>query len=170
MQAIAFLGEEPPQLQRERFIKVRGDVPCTDTASDGGCVVQFDGADSGVTYNNFSPRLGLTYDLRGNGKTVLKANFARYYGIGIYTAGTLSPTGSTTLRYGWSDRNGDLVVQRDELEFARGFLATPTSNYNPANPSAVTTPASSPCSRIVSGATPPEIGTRSTRPPFASSR
>ena len=103
--------------------------------------VQFVGADSGVTYNNVSPRLGLTYDLRGNGKTVLKANFARYYGIGIYTAGTLSPTGSTTLRYGWSDRNGDLVVQRDELEFARGFLATPTSNYNPENPSAVTTPA-----------------------------
>ena len=33
-----------------------------------------------MAFNNFSPRLGLTYDLTGNGKTVARANYARYYG------------------------------------------------------------------------------------------
>ena len=33
-----------------------------------------------MVFNNFSPRLGLTYDVAGNGKTLARANFARYYG------------------------------------------------------------------------------------------
>src|SRR5438093_1474165 len=46
--------------------------------------INFPGADSGARYNNWSPRLGLTYDLRGNGKTILKASGSRYYGIGMF--------------------------------------------------------------------------------------
>jgi hypothetical protein len=102
--------------------------------------IEFKGVDTGVVYNNVSPRLGITWDLRGDGKTILKASAARYYGIGIYTAGTLSPTGQTTLSYYWNDLNGDLFVQRNEIDFARGFRATPSANYDPANPSAVRTP------------------------------
>jgi hypothetical protein len=45
--------------------------------------IQFPGADSGARYNNWSPRVGFTFDLRGDGKTVLKANAARYWGIGM---------------------------------------------------------------------------------------
>jgi hypothetical protein len=33
-----------------------------------------------------------------------------------------------------------LFVTRNEIDFARGFRATPSANYDPANPSAVTTP------------------------------
>ncbi|HEX2456709.1 MAG TPA: carboxypeptidase regulatory-like domain-containing protein [Vicinamibacterales bacterium] len=102
--------------------------------------LSFSGADSGVTYSNISPRIGVTYDVTGRGKTVLKSNYARYYGIGIYTASTVSPTGQTTLRYRWVDANGDLTVQRNELDLSR-FLTTPTSNYDPANPGSPTTPA-----------------------------
>src|SRR5881396_4274502 len=57
-----------------------------------------------------------------------------------YTAGVLSPTGTTTLSYFWTDLNGDLLAQRNEILFARGFRATPSSNYDPANPSAAVTP------------------------------
>jgi hypothetical protein len=32
-------------------------------------------------------------------------------------------------------------VQRNEIEFTRGFRSAPTSNYDPNNPTAVTTPA-----------------------------
>jgi hypothetical protein len=32
-----------------------------------------------INWNTFSPRLGLTYDVTGDGKTVLKASFGRYY-------------------------------------------------------------------------------------------
>ncbi len=62
-----------------------------------------------MAFNNFSPRLGLTYDLSGNGKTVARANYARYYGqVGNGgVAGTINPVGTTTLRYPWVDANGD---------------------------------------------------------------
>ncbi len=103
--------------------------------------VNFPGVDPGVRFSAFAPRLGFTYDLRGNGKTVAKASVARYYGVGINTAGTLQPTGLTNTRFFWTDLNGDLIVQRNELDLATGFIATPSSNYDPANPSAVKTPA-----------------------------
>lgn len=102
--------------------------------------VDFKGADGDATYNNLAPRLALAYDLNGNGRTVLKASGARYYGLGIYTAGTVNPAGQTTLSYFWNDLNNDLFVQRNELDFARGFRSTPSANYDPANPSSVTTP------------------------------
>src|SRR5258708_15123170 len=103
--------------------------------------LNYAGADSGARYNTLSPRGGITYDLRGNGKSVLKANAGRYYGLGMTTASTLQPTQATTLRYAWRDLNGDNTVQRNELDLAKGFLTTPTSNYDPANPSAAVTPA-----------------------------
>jgi hypothetical protein len=71
---------------------------------------------------------------------VLKASAARYYGLGIYTAGSISPTGQTTLPYYWNDLNNDLFVTRNEIDFARGFRATPSANYDPNNPSSVVSP------------------------------
>jgi hypothetical protein len=101
--------------------------------------VNFTGLDSGARFKDVSPRFGYTYDLRGNGKTVLKANAARYYGLGMSTATRIQPTGNTTLRYAFKDLNNDLSVQTNELDLSR-FLTTPTSNYDPANPTAVNTP------------------------------
>jgi hypothetical protein len=101
--------------------------------------VNFTGLDSGARFKDLSPRFGYTYDLRGNGKTVLKANLARYYGLGMSTATRIQPTGNTTLRYAFKDLNNDLNVQTNELDLSR-FLTTPTSNYDPLNPTAVTTP------------------------------
>ncbi len=95
--------------------------------------LDFGGADSGASYVDVSPRFGMTYDLTGNGKTVLKGNLARYYGIGIFTASPLSPTDCTWLRYPWTDLNRDLFVQRNELDLTR--LLSSSTNYDPANPS-----------------------------------
>jgi hypothetical protein len=103
--------------------------------------VSFPGADAGILYNNIAPRLGFTYDLFGNTRSVVKASVGRYYGAGLAISNTLSPTGQTTLSYFWNDRNGDLFVQRNEIDFARGFRTAPSANYDPANPAAVTTPA-----------------------------
>ena len=97
--------------------------------------LDFKGADTGVEFLDFSPRLGITRDMRGDGKTVLKTNLARYYGLGIDGAGTISPTGQTRLRYPWTDTNGDRVVQRNELNLTR--LLFNETNYNPANPTSV---------------------------------
>jgi hypothetical protein len=114
-------------------------VPANPIAPDLLPALEFKGADSGATFADLSPRLGITWDIRGNGKTVLKSNLARYYGNGIYTAGTISPTGQTTLRFPWTDLNGDLVVQRNELDTTR--VLNNSTNYNPANPASVRSPA-----------------------------
>ena len=97
--------------------------------------LDFKGADTGVEFFDISPRLGITRDLKGDGRTVLKTNLARYWGLGIDGAGTISPTGQTRLRYPWTDLNGDRVIQRNELNFSR--LLFNETNYNPANPASV---------------------------------
>jgi len=102
--------------------------------------INFPGADSGARYNNWSPRGGVTFDLRGDGKTVLKASASRYYGIGMYTASQLEPTGSTTtLRFPWKDLNGDKIVQANELSIFKADgktlnLLNSPAGYDPANP------------------------------------
>jgi hypothetical protein len=113
-------------------------VPGSDILPDLLPAINFKGADSGASFFDVSPRIGVTYDLRGNGKTVLKGNFGMYYGQGIYTADTLSPTTATTLRYPWVDTNGDRFVQRGELDLTR--LLSFSSNYDPAHPEAQLTP------------------------------
>lgn len=115
-------------------------VPANPILPDLLPALDFAGADSGATFSNVSPRFGVSYDLRGTGRTVLKFNANRYYGLGIFTAGTISPTGQTTLRYPWNDRNRDLVVQREELDLTR--ILNNSTNYNPDNPASVVSPAS----------------------------
>lgn len=69
-----------------------------------------------VSFNHFVPRVGLTYDVQGNGKTVLKANFGRYYfnpGVGL--ADATNPNSSTQFcTYSWTDRSGDRLWQEGE--------------------------------------------------------
>ncbi len=107
--------------------------------------VSFGGVDPGIKFNNFSPRVGLTYDVRGNGRTVVRANYARYFGqVGNGgVAGQVNPLSSVSVRYPWVDLNGDRIVQANEIFPANGdftnVLAPPTGNWNPANPTAVTT-------------------------------
>jgi hypothetical protein len=100
--------------------------------------INFPGADSHVAYDDLSPRLGFTFDLSGNGKSVLKTTAARYYGLGVSTATTLSPTGQTTLRFPWRDLNGDGFVQRNELDLTR--LLAFSTNYDPNNPTSLVSP------------------------------
>ena len=97
--------------------------------------IVFPGADPGVAFNNFSPRLGLTYDLSGNGKTVARANYARYYGqVGNgAVASTINPVGSTTLRYPWVDANGNGSADVGEITLSDKPLSAST-NWSAANP------------------------------------
>ena len=97
--------------------------------------INFPGADPHIIYNNFSPRLGMTYDLQGNGKTIARTNFARYYGqVGNGgVAGSINPVGSTTLRYPWVDANGDKVAQASEIVLSDKPISAST-NWSAANP------------------------------------
>ncbi|MEZ5291930.1 MAG: TonB-dependent receptor [Vicinamibacterales bacterium] len=69
-----------------------------------------------VTFNHLVPRLGLSYDLMGDGKTVLKANAGRFYfNTGVNLADALNPnTANQYSDYVWNDLNGDRVFQPGE--------------------------------------------------------
>jgi len=69
-----------------------------------------------VTFNNPVPRFGATYDLMGDGKTVLKANWGRFYfNTGVNLADAVNPNTSQQYSdYNWNDLNGDLVYQPGE--------------------------------------------------------
>ncbi len=63
----------------------------------------------------FSPRLGLTFDITGDGKTIFRANVARYSLWPRNEANTLSTAEENMAGYYWDDLNGDDLVSTDEL-------------------------------------------------------
>jgi len=89
-------------------------------------------------FGNFSPRVSMTYDLSGNGKTVLKASGSYYYATKITLANAFSSLGGVTLSWGnnqnsgacsltagascWTDANRDGFIQVNEL------VGTPSSS------------------------------------------
>ena len=79
--------------------------------------VSFPAVNNLITWNLTAPRLGLTYDLTGNGKTVLKANYASYWwNPGTTSIDSLVNPNSPDWyrRYRWVDSNGDKIWQPGE--------------------------------------------------------
>jgi hypothetical protein len=115
-------------------------VPANPLAPDWLPAATFGGTDTGVVFNNFSPRLGFTYDLSGRGKTLVHANGARYYGqVGTGNlASQINPLTAVTARYPWVDANGDKVAQANEVMVSNKPLAF-SGNWDPLNPTAVGT-------------------------------
>jgi hypothetical protein len=87
--------------------------------------VVFPEVDNVRTWNVPAPRVGVSYNLTGDGRTVLKANWGLYWA----NPGTASsnPNGSWQKRHVWNDANGDLVWQPGEegrLISSAGGVAT----------------------------------------------
>jgi hypothetical protein len=96
------------------------------------------------SFGNWSPRLGVTYDLRGNGKTAVHGSVSYYYDTKITLANALAGLFTTTsLTWGpnqssgacsttanapcWNDANRDMIVQANEL------IGTPTTSSSRFN-------------------------------------
>jgi hypothetical protein len=117
-------------------------VPCTSPAAgvspSGSWLpsLSFQGADPSVGFNVFSPRVGLTYDLSGDGKTLARANYARYYGqVGNGgVAGTINPVAQTTLRYPWIDANHNGVADPGEVSLSANPISVVAGTWSAANP------------------------------------
>ena len=87
-------------------------------------------------YNDITPRLGIAYDLFGNGKTALKVNVGKYVEAAtadvIYSSNnpaarivTRVGSGAGSAARGWTDGNGNYVVDCDLLNpAAQNNLAT----------------------------------------------
>jgi hypothetical protein len=96
--------------------------------------VTFSGADPGVVWNDFSPRLVVTWDFSGNGRNVARVSAVRYYaasGAGSLSS-ALNPVTTASLRLRWDDANGDGSVQVTELDTTR--ILSFGGNYDPYNP------------------------------------
>jgi hypothetical protein len=77
----------------------------------------FPGVDNLLTWNLPAPRVGMTYDISGNGKTIVKANAALYWwnpGTGSVDELVNPNAVDWYRRYNWSDLNGDRVWQPGE--------------------------------------------------------
>lgn len=96
--------------------------------------IDFPGADAGVTWNNLSPRVGMTYDFGGDGRSIASASYAAYYGqlAPGQLSSVLAATGAVFIRYPWIDQNGDAFVTADELDLAT--ILARSAAYDPANP------------------------------------
>src|SRR4029450_10053330 len=88
----------------------------------------FPAVDNVRTWNVSAPRVGVSYNLTGDGRTVVKANWGLYWG----NPGTASsnPNGSWQKRHVWNDVNGDLLWQPGE----EGRLISSAGGGGPAHP------------------------------------
>jgi hypothetical protein len=69
-----------------------------------------------ILFTHVVPRFGATYDLTGDGKTVLKANWGRFaFNPGVNLADAVNPNTSTQYEvWTWNDLNNDRIFQDNE--------------------------------------------------------
>jgi hypothetical protein len=89
--------------------------------------------DDGSTYmwTFWSPRLGLTWDATGDGKTIAKVSFAMYGDfMGVGEAGYMMPGGTSGWAdFWWHDTDGDDIVNYTELYWH--YRNAPLNFYEP---------------------------------------
>lgn len=91
-----------------------------------------------VVYNAVTPRLGLTYALTEDRKTVARASYAMFSSqLGAATASTISTIQYTGIYYYAVDLNGDKSAQANEILFGLGNQGY--YGFDPLNPSRLTT-------------------------------
>jgi hypothetical protein len=126
-----------------RFDRQDGEALPSDTLSNPAFPsvvpgIEFAGYKTPFTWNNFSPRAGVTYAIDADRKMVARASFSRYAGqLNTGTVGVLNPSsvaGSATYR--WVDTNGDHFAQASEVNLNEFISAA--GGFNPAAPTAVT--------------------------------
>jgi hypothetical protein len=97
--------------------------------------IDYPGSGQPFEWEDWQPRLGLTYALGANRSTVLKASYARYAeALGTGLIDNINPIGSVSYAYyAWND-DGDNLVQVGEVDFSELLNSR---GYDPGNPAAV---------------------------------
>jgi len=93
--------------------------------------------DKVIKWSNLSPRVGFTYDLAGDGKTILRASAGIYYDqLGQFDAALQSVAYWREVDFYWHDANGDNDVQTSELVGYPdpGWMTYFSDSYDPDDP------------------------------------
>jgi hypothetical protein len=100
--------------------------------------IVFEGYDSPFTWNDLSPRAGLTWAIDESRKTVARVSYSRYASqLNTGLVGFQNPSSNVgSLDYRWTDRNGDHLATLDEVGDV--IAGSALGGFNPANPTAVT--------------------------------
>ena len=120
-----------------------GSVPAQDLpATQFVAARSFDPVSDAPDWTDINPRLGVSYDLFGDGRTALKTSLGRYVGkMGTNVAEALNPvnTSVNNVNRSWSDANGDFVPDCELTNFdANGECgAISNNNFGQSNPGAV---------------------------------
>ncbi len=89
----------------------------------------FQGHDSGFEWSTLSPRLGLTYAIGGQNKTLLRASYSRFADqLATQFAGWLHPLGAPQYRYFLTTNDGGPTLEPGELG---PEVFQPSGNLNP---------------------------------------
>jgi hypothetical protein len=92
---------------------------------------------SGLKWNNLSPRLGLTYAVGADRRTLLRAQYSRY--VDQLQSNVVTPVSPGAYSYGYyyfNDLNHNNVAERSEIDFAAGLQFA--SGFDPAHPATAT--------------------------------
>jgi hypothetical protein len=91
--------------------------------------VSYGGQSAGFTWKTLTPRLGLTYALGAERKTLLRASYSRFADqLATGFAGWLNPLGGAAYRYFLTSNNGGPTLEPGELG---PEIAPPSGNVNP---------------------------------------
>lgn len=101
--------------------------------------VEFDGYRAPFTWNDLSPRIGLTYALDDARRTILRTSLSRTAGqLESSVVGYSNPTGNAGyVEYPWVDANGDHLATPDEIQLSAGRTSF-GGGFDPDNPTSVT--------------------------------
>jgi hypothetical protein len=100
-------------------------------------------------FNDITPRMGVAYDLFGNGKTALKFNLGHYLDAATndseYTSNSPQARIVRTVNRNWGDANNNKVIDCDIMNFAQNGECSPLTgndlNFGKANPTTTVNPA-----------------------------
>jgi hypothetical protein len=90
-----------------------------------------------VSWKDLSPRLGVAYNVFGNGKTAIKASVSRFVIGGLYLNDQNPARSNVTMTRTWTNPYGDFIVHGDPFNPAANDDLGPSTNLNfgkPINP------------------------------------
>ena len=103
--------------------------------------IAFPGYEAPFTWSDVSPRVGVTYALDAERKTIARASFSRNAGqlsaVGTYVGWANPSSAAGFVEYPWNDVNGDHLAQTNEVQVNLPLLAS-GGGFNTASPTSVT--------------------------------
>jgi len=117
-------------------------LPCISTltcsGTSGGTAtallpsISYPGDARSMRWDTVAPRIGLTYAIGADRRTLVRAGYNRYVSQMGATVASANPLGYTAFYFWGVDTNGDHVIERNELTKISGF-----ANIDPSNPTAI---------------------------------